>query len=428
MSLTRPVDEDLYFEILKSEQLRVRTLMVVMAVLFAAALLLFELPRESVPIFRLVEGTIPFGEIAVFYAAAFLYELVAQAVLGRVIARRRRLPELPRYGNALIETSIPTVMMILVAHGTGAEVALNSPLPLLYFLFICLSTLRLTASLAIFTGSVAGLEYAALGHHYLGTPAGAATYVTSSGPIYAKAAILVGAGIVCGFVGAQIRQRLIASLAALTERNRVVGMFGQYVSPAVVDELLTQPVEARGEVRDVTMMFLDIRGFTAFAERRTPTEVVDYLNTLFGALIAVVNAHHGIINKFLGDGFMACFGAPLSDGHDAANAVRAAIEIARTVDRMSSDGTIAPTRVGIGVHTGTAVTGSVGSEERREYTIIGDTVNVASRVEQLTKHYGVVVLVTEAVWRIVKDEYEAQPLEAVVVRGREEPVAVYALR
>jgi len=233
---------------------------------------------------------------------------------------------------------------------------------------------------------------------------------------------------VCGFVAAQIRQRLVASLAALTDRNRVVGMFGQYVSPAVVDELLTRPVEAGGEERNVTMMFLDIRGFTAFAERRTPTEVVDYLNTLFGALIAVVNAHHGIINKFLGDGFMACFGAPLSDGHDAQNAVRAAIEIARTVDRMSTDGTIAPTRVGIGLHAGTAVTGSVGSEERREYTIIGDTVNVASRVEQLTKHYGVVVLVTEAVWRVVKDDYDAQPLEAVVVRGREEPVAVYALR
>jgi adenylate cyclase len=424
----RPIDEDLYFEILKSEQLRVRTLMVVMAVLFAAALILFALPRESVPIFRLVEGAIPFGEIALFYGAAFLYESIAQAVLGHVIARRRRLPELPRYVNALIETSIPTVMMILVAHGTGPEVALNSPLPLLYIFFICLSTLRLTASLAIFTGCVAGLEYAALGHHYLGTPAGAATYVTSSGPIYAKAVILIGAGVVCGFVAAQIRQRLVASLAALTDRNRVVGMFGQYVSPAVVDELLTRRVEAGGEERNVTMMFLDIRGFTAFAERRTPTEVVDYLNTLFGALIAVVNAHHGIINKFLGDGFMACFGAPLSDGHDVQNAVRAAIEIARTVDRMSTDGTIAPTRVGIGLHAGTAVTGSVGSEERREYTIIGDTVNVASRVEQLTKHYGVVVLVTEAVWRLVKDEYEAQPLEAVVVRGREEPVAVYALR
>ena len=427
MPPARPIDEDLYFEILKSEQLRVRAQMALLAVLSVAALVLVVLPRESVPIFRVVAGTIPFGKMAVFYGAAFLYELVAQAVLGLMIARRRRLPEPPRYGNAFIETSIPTVMMILVAEGTGPEVALNSPLPLLYFLFICLSTLRLTASLAIFTGCVAGVEYAALGHHYLSVPAGAATYVTSPGPIYAKAVILVIAGVVCGFVGAQLRRRLVASLAALTDRNRVVGMFGQYVSPAVVDQLLTQPVEARGEVRNVTVMFLDIRGFTAFAERRTPTEVVDYLNTLFAAMITLVNAHHGIINKFLGDGFMACFGAPLSDGRDTQNAVRAAVEIARAIERMSSDGTIPPTRVGIGLHAGAAVTGSVGSEERREYAIIGDTVNVASRVEQLTKQYGVVLLVTEAVWQVVKDEYEARPLEAVAVRGREAPVAVYAL-
>jgi len=246
--------------------------------------------------------------------------------------------------------------------------------------------------------------------------------------MYAKAVLLVVAGAVAGFVGAQIRRRLVASLHLADERNRVVGMFGQYVSPAVVDELLTKPVEGAGEVRDVTIMFLDIRGFTRFAEHRAPNEVVEYLNTLFGALIAVVNAHHGIINKFLGDGFMACFGAPLSDGRDTENAVRAALAIVDTVERLCADGTIAPTRIGIGLHAGAAVTGSVGSDERREYTIIGDTVNLASRVEQLTKQFGAVLLVTEAVWRVVKDRYGGRAIDAVAVRGRDEPVAVYALR
>lgn len=424
----RPLDDDLYFEILKSERLRVRVLMGIMAVLFGATLVLSVLPTEWVPFFRLVRAPLPLGRIAVFYGVALLYELVAQTVLGWALARRRRLPEPPRYGNAFLETSIPTVMMVFLANAVGPEVALNSPLPMAYFLFICLSTLRLTASLAIFTGAVAGVEYAALAYHYLGTSAAPETYVTAVGPMYAKAVILVVAGGVCGFVGAQIRRRLIASLETMSERNRVVGMFGQYVSPAVVDELLSRPVEGAGEVRDVTIMFLDIRGFTSFAERRTPQEVVEYLNTLFGALIAVVNANHGIINKFLGDGFMACFGAPLSDGRDTQNAVRAAIAIVDTVERLSADGTIAPTRIGIGLHAGSAVTGSVGSDERREYTIIGDTVNLASRVEQLTKQFGAVVLVTEAVWRSVKDEYAGRPIDAVAVRGRAEPVAVYALR
>ncbi len=349
-------------------------------------------------------------------------------MVGIIIAKRRHFPEGPRYGNALIETSIPTVMMILLSGAIGPEIALNSPLPMAYFLFICLSTLRMTASLSIFTGCVAALEYSALGYYYLGPGLGQETYVTSVWPIFAKAGVLALAGIVCGFVGTQIRRRLVASLATVTERNRVVGMFGQYVSPAVVDQLLTRPVEAAGEVRYVTIMFLDIRGFTAFAEHRTPQEVVEYLNTLFDAMIRLVNANHGIINKFLGDGFMACFGAPLSDGRDTQNAVRAAVEIAQTVERLCSEGRIAPTRIGIGLHAGTAVTGSVGSDERREYTIIGDTVNLASRVEQLTKQYGAVLLVTDAVWQVVKDDYPARPLDAVTVRGREEPVAIYALR
>jgi adenylate cyclase len=386
------------------------------------------LPPEWIWFFHLTYREVPFGKIGAFYGIALLYELVAQTVLGWAIARRRRLPEPPRYGNAFIETSIPTVMMILLSGAIGPEVALNSPLPMAYFVFISLSTLRLSAPLSIFTGCVAGFEYAGLAVHYLGGPAtGPARYVTAPGPIFAKAAILVVVGVVCGFVGAQIRRRLIASLETITERNRVVGMFGQYVSPAVVDQLLTQPVEAAGEVRHVTIMFLDIRGFTAFAERKTPTEVVTYLNTLFATMITLVNENHGIINKFLGDGFMACFGAPLSDGHDTENAVRAAVAIARAVERMSADGTIAPTRIGIGLHSGDAVTGNVGSEERREYTIIGDTVNLASRVEQLTKQYGVVLLVTDAVWQVVKGDYQGRPLDAVAVRGRQEPVAIYAL-
>jgi adenylate cyclase len=123
-------------------------------------------------------------------------------------------------------------MMILLSDAIGPEIALNSPLPMAYFLFICLSTLRMTASLSIFTGCVAALEYSALGYYYLGPGLGQETYVTSVWPIFAKAGVLALAGIVCGFVGTQIRRRLVASLATVTER--VVSMFRQYVSRAVV--------------------------------------------------------------------------------------------------------------------------------------------------------------------------------------------------
>jgi adenylate cyclase len=420
------IEEDLYFEILKSERTRIRALMSVMGVLFSLAFASLALPSD--PISPLIGGEFPLAAIAIFYAAAFLYELGAHTIVSAAIANRRRLPEPPRYANAAIETSLPTIMIIFLSNAVGAEIALNSPLTLLYFLFISLSTLRLAASLAIFTGCVAGIEFAALGIHYLGAEPGPRTFLTSPWPIALKSVLLVVTGFACGFVAAQIRARLVASLQLLGDKNRVLGVFGQYASPAVVEQLMTKRFEERGDVRDVTVMFLDIRGFTAFSERRSPQEVVDYLNTLFAMMIGVVNANHGIINKFLGDGFMACFGAPLSHGRDTHNAVRAALDIAREVERMSADGTIAATRIGIGIHAGQAVTGSVGSAERREYTIIGDTVNFASRVEQLTKRYASSVLVTDAVWRTVKEEYPGQALAAVTVPGREQLVEVYALR
>jgi adenylate cyclase len=423
------VADELYFEILKSERIRVRALMGLFGALFTIWLVLtFVVPPSANPIQRLFRGQFPLGATAILWGAAFVYELIVHTVLGKVIERRFHAPELPRYGNALVETSLPTIALLLLANALGPEVALNSPVPMVYFLFISLSTLRMTASLSIFTGLVAGVEFAGLGFYYLGPHSAETTFFTSVGPILSKAMVMVVAGVVCGFVGAQIRGRLSAFLESLSERNRVVGMFGQYVSPAVVDQLLHQPVDQEGEVRYVTVMFLDIRDFTKFAEHRTPEEVVNYLNTLFGTMIALVNAHHGIINKFLGDGFMACFGAPLSDGHDAQNAVRAAMDIVDAVDRMNADRIIPSTRIGIGLHAGKAVTGSVGSDERKEYTIIGDTVNLASRVEQLTKQYRVVLLVTDAVWQAVKTEYPGRPLDPVTVKGREEPVAIYALR
>ena len=423
------VADELYFEILKSERIRVRALMGLFGALFAICLVLtFVVPPSANPIQRLFGGQFPLRATAILWGAAFVYELIVHTVLGKVIERRFHAPELPRYGNALVETSLPTIALLLLANALGPEIALNSPVPMVYFLFISLSTLRMTASLSIFTGLVAGVEFAGLGFYYLGPQSGDTTFFTSIGPILSKSMVMVVAGVVCGFVGAQIRRRLSALLDSLSERNRVVGMFGQYVSPAVVDQLLHQPLDQEGEVRYVTVMFLDIRDFTKFAEHRTPEEVVTYLNTLFGTMIALVNANHGIINKFLGDGFMACFGAPLSDGHDAQNAVRAAMDIVDAVDRMNAEKIIPPTRIGIGLHAGKAVTGSVGSDERKEYTIIGDTVNLASRVEQLTKQYRVVLLVTDAVWQAVKTEYSGRPLDPVAVKGREEPVAIYALR
>ena len=143
-------------------------------------------------------------------------------------------------------------------------------------------------------------------------------------------------------------------------------------------------------------------------------------------MIEIVNRHHGIINKFLGDGFMAVFGAPVSDGADCLNGVEAAREIISRVEQEVAAANVLPTTVGIGLHAGEAVTGSIGSALRKEYAVIGDAVNVASRIEQLNKQFGSQLLISETVWQAVSDKFgDAIPIGAVQVKGREAPIELW---
>jgi adenylate cyclase len=233
-------------------------------------------------------------------------------------------------------------------------------------------------------------------------------------------------GVVAGAVALQIKRRIVKSFETVEERNRISHTFGEYVSPEVMDTLMTLKSDLRSESKQVCVMFLDIRNFTGFAEKRSPAEVVEYLESLFDFMIEIVNRHHGIINKFFGDGFMAVFGAPLSDGRDCENALDAAREILRRVQQEVELGNILPTTVGIGLHFGEAVTGSIGSSLRREYTVIGDVVNLAARIEKLNKVYGSQLLISDVVRQSVESDLaEAISMGNVQVKGREEGIQIY---
>ena len=159
-----------------------------------------------------------------------------------------------------------------------------------------------------------------------------------------------------------------------------------------------------------------------------------YLNSIFDAAVGAVSEHRGIVNKFLGDGFMAVFGAPIAEGNPCADAVAAGLDALARVEQLATEGRIPPTRLGIGIHSGPAVVGNIGSAQRKEYTVIGDVVNVASRVEALNKDLGSRMLVTEEVWRgsgaaALRSEPDEAPLsrEPLRIRGRESPVRIFQL-
>jgi adenylate cyclase len=412
-------------EVLRSERRRVLTLAVMMTAILAAILLMLAFaPGLIAAVFH---GRLPRHLPVLLFLPFIAYEAAVAAVTTRFARRGRAFPAVGRYANAVIETSFPTVALYLLCRYVDPATMLSSWPELLYFLFIIASTLRLDFKLSAFTGAVAAVELFVLANFELHlTWAAAEPYRTV---IYhlARSLILFAAGILAGSVGLTIRRYFERALVAASARDRVTNLFGQHVSPQVVDRLLEIGAAELSEMRLVCVMFVDIRGFTAAARERTPAEVVARLDDAFAILVEIVDRHHGIVNKFLGDGFLAMFGAPIDDPQAAADAVQAGREMLEAMAR-SNVGHAWPLRIGIGIHIGEAVTGTVGSPRRKEYTVIGDTVNLASRLESLNKETASQFLVSDDVRRAAGDAIgAAEPLGAVPVRGYADPVTVWRL-
>lgn len=219
----------------------------------------------------------------------------------------------------------------------------------------------------------------------------------------------------------------------LRQRDTLRETFGRYVTRQVAEEILAGRIALGGERRTATVLFSDIRGFTELSERLPPEEVVTFLNTYLEMMVGCVFDHGGILDKFIGDAIMAVFGVPVASGSvedDARAAVKCAVEMMRRLDAMNDERRArgeAPINIGIGVHTGELVAGNIGSLKRMEYTVIGDTVNLTSRLEGLTKTLGHRVLVSDATHALVGDGFRFEALPPTEVRGRQQPVHLHAL-
>ena len=421
-SLPADLEHELSRQILHSEKLRAGIQAIVAAVLSVIIAI--------IGVAQLFRGhDLPAYKWAVIIgAAAVIYELITRKIFDYFLRHNREPPALGRYLNAAIETSIPTIVLIAFLKTMDANVALTSGAVLTYYFFIILSALRLDFWLSAFTGVVAGVSYAGLVIWCLDELRSGLTEVPErvGGYILRPIFLLLG-GIVAGLVAKQIRAGLVRSMRAAEERRQIVQMFGQHVSPAVVDQLLANPADQHSRLREVCILVLDIRNFTGFSEAAAPDDTVALLNRLWGFSVEIVNRHQGIVNKFLGDGFMAVFGAPVSIGNSCQSALNAAREILAEVERASDAGEMPLTRVGIGIHAGEALVGNIGSLERREYTVIGDVVNVAFRIEQLNKEFGSKLLISEQVQQATGAAAPTELPASLRVRGRQTAVQVYKL-
>jgi class 3 adenylate cyclase len=221
----------------------------------------------------------------------------------------------------------------------------------------------------------------------------------------------------------RLAQSFNTMVEGLDERDRLRAAFGAYVDPSLAERVVREGAELAGEELEVSVMFLDVRDFSAFAERSAPTEVVALLNDLWELVVPLLLRHGGHANKFIGDGLLAVFGAPEHRPDHARRAVGAALEIADSV-ASRFEGRIA---VGIGVNSGPVVAGTVGGGGRVEFTVIGDAVNTASRVEAATRETGDDVLITDATHEQLPDDlFVLEERSSVPMKGKQTEVRLWA--
>ncbi|MBI5262459.1 MAG: adenylate/guanylate cyclase domain-containing protein [Bradyrhizobium sp.] len=409
-------------EVLRTELIRVKALIVTGCVLMLSLTAIY-LTDPGV-LDRLWHGGFGRGHVYAILILFILFELWSHASIRRNLKRDHDLHPAWRYIGAFVETSIPTVILVLQIQSMGSIAALGYAMPLIYFVFIILSTLRLDFRLSTFTGLVAAGELFLVAMYY--RPA--ADFDEPELYYHAtRSFIILACGVLAGAVGTQLRRQFAASIEAATARDRVTNLFGRHVSPQVVEQLMTEEASTAGEIRRVAVMFVDFRGFTAAARSRSPREVFERLNSAFAILVEIVDRHGGIVNKFLGDGFLALFGAPLEADDAALRAVAAGREMLAAMERINAQSNW-PLRIGIGLNFGEAAAGCIGSPRRKEYTVIGDTVNLASRLEALNKEFGSQLLISEAVREALgQGGGDAVARGEVEVRGYERPVAVWQL-
>lgn len=221
------------------------------------------------------------------------------------------------------------------------------------------------------------------------------------------------------------------------DRRKTKALFGRYVSPAVVEQLLANPdqVKLGGVRQEVTVMFSDIRGFTAYSEGRPPEEVVQRLNEYMTEMTAIIFRHGGMLDKYLGDGLMAVFGAPIPYPDHARRALAASLEMQKRLEELNQIWIARGEKTfksGVGLNSGSVIVGNIGSPERMDYTVIGEDVNLASRLEGMNKEFGTSIILSDRTLRSLEatgaaTAFRIRSLGAVPVRGFEEPVPIYTV-
>lgn len=382
--------------------------------------------------FFLHESVITFyGGISSFVTllAFVLFFLIYQVLVLQYLKQKLRCgagtTNAYKFIHTTIEISFPTVIIFHMMLEREVISFIDSPISLMYFLFIILSILHLDFKVNIFAGTLAALQYIFLVYYGFNILDNATSpLLTPETAHYLRAITLVFAGAAAAFVSAELKSRIKTTFDFQEKKNELEVLFGQHVSKEVSKAV----IEEKGMIRrrEATIMFLDVRNFSGFADTHSAEEVIEYQNKFLSPIMDIIIQHQGVVFQILGDGLMASFGSPGENVLHADMAFQAGLEILKQVKRASDEKVIPATTIGIGLHSGQVVTGNIGNENRKQFSISGNPVIIAARIEQLNKKYGTQFLISDQVYqRIEKGSMQISFLAQEPLRGIGIPVEVY---
>jgi len=423
----KALEDQLRQEMVLGEKFRLFILAIVLAVLLIISSIVYLLFQEELD--AILKSKV-FIWIVILLGILLVRSYNIQRLITYRLKKGKTFNPLLRYLNVSFEVSVPTILILIVSQNIIPIYAMTTPIVFFYFIFIVLSTLELDFKISLFTGAVAAIQFFLLSLYFQSQSDMESVIPTYRliAPFVGKAGIMFLTGIIAGLVAHEIRKRIVNSYRILEERNRIERIFGQQISSKLVTELLKEKKEMKSKRAFVCIFFLDIKDFTPFSEGKTPEQIIRYQNDVFAGMIEIINEHNGLINQFMGDGFMATFGAPISSPNDCHNAVNAALNIKKMIEEKNKRKIIPETQIRIGIHAGEAVTGNVGTSIRKQYSITGNVVILASRLEQLNKKYDSTILISKEVYNKTDHKLlSVRELGPVQVKGRQKPIEVYQL-
>lgn len=388
-------NEPLHPEFLKIERKRVGIILL----LFVISTLVVPILHQLIPnLLRDQLNNREFVKVVSFWwMNFFLFEIIVFARMNWMIKNKRTVTKRILILSLLFEFGLPAIILYNIVKYDNSLLVLEYDGLTFYFLLLMLSAMHLDFKISLGAGILACLGY--FGVSYWGIqflkPDGDVDQMIE---IYSMRSLgLLSAGIVAGVVASEIRKRVNNLLKAKDDQNEMEFLLGQQLSKDVAKELILHRNDKVGQKVTGSIMFLDIRNFTSMADHQSPEETIEFQNAIFDPLIRIIEKNNGIIHQILGDGFMASFGVAVKNPNHAFDAYSAGIQIIDVINYCRNEINGDKTRVGIGLHCGEVITGNIGNEIRKQFSLAGKNVIIASRIEQLNKKFDSQFLISESI-------------------------------